>query len=314
VSLKRESKIVAQSQSPRNEPYFSVVMPSYNARLTIEATLRSVQAQTINDWEVVIVDNHSEDGTVEIVERMADPRFNIVSTHNEGIIAHSRNVGIREARGQWVAFLDADDIWRPEKLEAVKAAALANPTAILVTHDVQTIDHGVPGPTTSCTPERTNAYEALLFDRNSLLTVSVAVRKSAALEQGGFSENRAFVTVEDYEFWLRLALIGEFVFLPTVLGEWHAHGANNSRNSRLQAAASVAVRSYHLDHWLEVHPQETHAARMLRSRIWSGAGHSLILGRQFRQAIGFSLRSIRLNPFNWKAWAVLTLGLTRVSR
>lgn len=100
-------------------PLVSVVMPAYNARAYIEATLRSVQAQTYPRFEVLVVDDMSSDGTLEIVEAVAaqDARVRLIRLdRNFGGPAGPRNVGVRQAQGEWIAFLDADDIWHPDKL------------------------------------------------------------------------------------------------------------------------------------------------------------------------------------------------------
>src|SRR5689334_11448209 len=96
----------------------SVVVPAHNAERTLEETLRSAMAQTVSAIEIVVVDDGSEDGTREIVARLAalDGRIRLVRSANAGV-ASARNLGIRHARGRFVAPLDADDIWHPAKLE-----------------------------------------------------------------------------------------------------------------------------------------------------------------------------------------------------
>ncbi len=91
----------------------SVVIPTYNHARFLGRALQSVMDQTYKNWEVIIIDNHSQDNTDEIVEAFKDPRITLLKIHNNGVIAASRNMGIRAAKGEWIAFLDSDDHWYP---------------------------------------------------------------------------------------------------------------------------------------------------------------------------------------------------------
>lgn len=100
------------------KPLVSVITPLYNAESFIEATIRSVQSQTFTDWEYIIIDDVSTDGGPEIVRRIAqeDSRIKLLSLPINSGAGISRNTGIEAARGRYLAFLDSDDIWEPEKL------------------------------------------------------------------------------------------------------------------------------------------------------------------------------------------------------
>ena len=103
-------------------PLVSVVIPSFNHAGFIARAMQSVVEQTYPNWEMVVVDNHSQDDTDRVVGGFDDIRIRLFKIHNQGVIAASRNLGIREARGEWIAFLDADDCWYPRKLETLLAA------------------------------------------------------------------------------------------------------------------------------------------------------------------------------------------------
>ena len=94
----------------------SVVIPLYNKRGLVSQTIATVLAQTYNGYEIVVVDDGSTDGSIDEVKAIADPRIRIVSRQNGGVAA-ARNTGIQHARGEFVAFLDADDRWAPQYLE-----------------------------------------------------------------------------------------------------------------------------------------------------------------------------------------------------
>lgn len=100
-------------------PLVSVITPAYNAAAFIGDAVRSVQAQTFQDWELIVVDDCSGDGTGAVVERLAseDPRIRLIRRAENGGSAASRNIALKAATGRYIAFLDADDLWLPEKLE-----------------------------------------------------------------------------------------------------------------------------------------------------------------------------------------------------
>ena len=101
-----------------DSPLFSVVIPTYNARKFISLTIESILRQTVQDFEIVVVNDGSTDDTLEILQGIADSRLRIITQENGGECV-ARNKGIKEARGRYIAFLDADDAWRPNHLEIV---------------------------------------------------------------------------------------------------------------------------------------------------------------------------------------------------
>src|SRR3954470_3695391 len=110
--------------SMRNtHPAVSVIIPSYNARAVIARAIASVRAQTFDDLEILVVDDGSADGTPVLVEResQAEPRLRLIRLEHNGGPAHARNVGLDAARGTWIALLDADDAWRPDRLKRMLA-------------------------------------------------------------------------------------------------------------------------------------------------------------------------------------------------
>ena len=95
----------------------SIIMPSHNNGQYVVETIRSVQAQTYQNWEIVFVDDASTDNTEEIVKALGEPRIRYFKNDTNRGAAHSRNKALREAKGRWIAFFDSDDLWEPEKLE-----------------------------------------------------------------------------------------------------------------------------------------------------------------------------------------------------
>lgn len=129
--------------SQLNAPTVSIITPSYNAERLIGRTLQSVLDQSWQDWELLVIDDCSKDDTRDVVARYAsmDSRIRLIALDkNNGAPAAPRNIGVREARGQWIAFLDADDIWHPEKLALQMSAAREKSGEFLSTQMLDFVD------------------------------------------------------------------------------------------------------------------------------------------------------------------------------
>ncbi len=291
-------------------PFFSVVIPTYNCAELLKRSLGSVLKQTFQGFEIHVIDNSSTDHTVEVVEaaQKENQRIYLHTVQNNGIIAYSRNVGIKAAKGKWIAFLDSDDVWLPEKLEKVHSAILDNPHAILVCHDEWKVVNGERKIEMRLGSSVDDIYERFLFHGFSLFTSAVSVRRDIAVKIGGFSEDKEIVTVEDSEFWIRLSIEGAFFFINTILGEWHIHGANASKNPEIHAPAAVTVIDYHLDLWIQEHPHLKKKAKKGKGRNWASMGRYLQKARRYSMAKDYALKAISFYPTNWKAWVVLALS------
>ena len=119
---------------PSSFPIVSVVIPTYNRELFLSRALISVVDQSFTRWEAIVVDNHSQDNTDEVIQNFKDSRIKLFKIHNRGVIAASRNLGVRAACGEWIAFLDSDDWWSPIKLE--RSLQFLNSGADIVYHDL----------------------------------------------------------------------------------------------------------------------------------------------------------------------------------
>jgi glycosyltransferase involved in cell wall biosynthesis len=176
-------------------PRFSVIVPAYNATGTIEATIRSVLAQTAADLELIVVDDGSTDGTGDIVAAIAatDERVELIAQPNQGT-AGARNTGLARASAGYVSFLDNDDLWMPRYLEAAGEALDGAAAAAFAYCDAWTLVH-----TTSRLRRRTE-LEARPGPEPA------TVRAGALREVGGFA--REVTGTDDYDLWFRLMLAG----------------------------------------------------------------------------------------------------------
>ncbi|MBI4677692.1 MAG: glycosyltransferase family 2 protein [Elusimicrobia bacterium] len=203
-------------------PRVSVVIPAYNAASFIETTLDSIRAQTFTDYEVVVVDDGSQDGTHRVAEAyLSGHRLEgrVIRQENKKI-AGARNTGMRAAAGEFIALLDHDDLWRPDKLALVMREFELHPETGLVGHHIAVTKDGAVVRVIRKGPAAARMYERLLLEGNAVSPSAAVFRKDRALAIGGFREELEYVTVEDYDFWMRLSKVAPFRFIDRILSEY----------------------------------------------------------------------------------------------
>ncbi|MEB2338107.1 MAG: glycosyltransferase [Nitrospirales bacterium] len=194
----------------------SIVIPLYNARDVIQETIRSALAQTYRDFEIVVIDDGSTDGSGELVVAFGD-QVRYLRQSNGGV-AQARNRGIAAARGRYVALLDHDDLWDPEKLARQVAILDAQPTVGMVVTDVAHLDRA-GRPMHEIGPASQPQHEfARLFVQGFVPTPSATLIRKAVLESvGGFDEQFNSAGMDDHELWTRIAAATTIVGIPEPL-------------------------------------------------------------------------------------------------
>jgi len=290
-------------------PRVAVVIPTYNQAAFLKEALASVRAQTMADWEAIVVNNFSDDDTREVALSFADPRITLVDFANQGVIAASRNLGIARATAEWVAFLDSDDLWDPAKLESCLAAAA---DADLVSHPEHLLKDGrILGRTATADAARTG-FAALLLDGNCLSPSAVLARKAVLDRAGGFCVDPEVVTAEDHDLWLRLARMGvRTAVVDRPLGSYRLHGAQNSKSVERHMAASLAVLARH---YPALRPPAPLAYRRARARIVYSAGRTLQKAGRHRQALAAFARAAAQWPFMARLGVGAALSLAGLAR
>jgi glycosyltransferase involved in cell wall biosynthesis len=265
-------------------PAVSVVIPAFNASAFIEKTLTSVRAQTYDSYEVIVVDDGSSDNTKDVVE--AYLKRNVMSgrciRQQNKKIAGARNTGMRAARGRYIALLDHDDLWRPEKLAVVMRVFDSHPEVDLVCHAEDVVKDGHIIRTQHYGPAVPQMYERLLFLGNAVSPSASVFKTEAARAIGGFDENPDFNTAEDYEFWLRMSRNGRFNFIDAVLGEYVMAKHAASRQIEYHHINAVNVLRHHFSMYASGRPAFFDRLRM-RRRISTVYRSAL---RQFLQSNG----------------------------
>ena len=193
-------------------PKVSIIIPTYNSENTVEETIASVQKQSLTDWELIIIDDGSQDDTVRVVRDIAESRIKLFVYENGGVSV-ARNRGLAQAQGEYIAFLDADDLWDSDKLALQIKALDSNPQAQVVYSWTNYIDERgkllFPGPRFSY---QGNVFKQLL-QKNFLLNASnILVRRDVLKLVPGFDPD--FTYAADWDFYLRLAKNFNFVLVP----------------------------------------------------------------------------------------------------
>ena len=210
-------------------PCVSVIVPTYNHAAFIGQTLDSVFDQTFNDFEIIVINDGSPDCTGELLKPMADGgRIRYFEQPNSGQ-ASARNRGLREARGEFIALLDDDDVWPPDKLEWQVAALREHPEWGAVAGDRYWWDGGpVPELTRPETGPRLLTFEAL-FGCNPLASPGqVLIRRSLIDSLGGF--NPELWGSDDYDLWFRVTRVSQFAVYDRIALLYRAHATNASNN------------------------------------------------------------------------------------
>lgn len=211
----------------------SIIMPCLNGARHVQAAIDSVLAQTFNNFELIVVDNGSTDRTPEILEAIIDPRLRLLSLPERGV-SRARNLGLQEARGAFIAFLDSDDTWSTEFLEKMYTALAANPDAVLAYCGWQNL--GLPGPRGEpfVPPDYENPDKAAAMLEGCRWPIHACLtRHTAIIEAGGF--NTRLIIAEDYLLWMEVSVIGPIICVPEVLAQYHHHGGEQATHNRALA-------------------------------------------------------------------------------
>ena len=217
-----------------------VILPTHNRAYCLERSIHSILSQTYPDLRLMIIDDGSTDETKKIIETFQkDSRVNYLHQVNQGVSA-ARNLGIRHAHGEWIAFLDSDDEWLPNKLETQVKYLQEHPTCRFVHSDEIWMRNGV-----RVNPKKKFDKSSDELFRRSLETClispsTVVMKKDLCLLHGLFNE--AFVVCEDYDLWLKILATEEVGFIPEFLIKKYG-GHEDQLSTRFPAMDFWRIRS-----------------------------------------------------------------------
>ncbi|HVN64122.1 MAG TPA: glycosyltransferase family A protein [Candidatus Binataceae bacterium] len=282
----------------------SIIIPAYNAEATIAATIESALKQSHRDLEVVCVDDGSSDRTREIAAAFA-PRVRLIEQPNSGPAA-ARNAGARVTSGDYLAFLDADDLWEPRMLERCVTALDSNPSATLAFCNAEIADSEGARLGSVLAGRGFDHAPSLaeLLSQMWPIMVSTAVMRRGAYEKcGGWSEELrgASFRFEDTDFWIRLRGQGPFIYLNELLAVWRfaLFPAQLKKLPDYSKAPHVFERSLKERYGVSAEPIVRARMRAPRSILANIGLKALRAGDRTRARAAFAL-AIRIDPYRLK--------------
>ncbi|MBO3460917.1 glycosyltransferase family 2 protein [Aetokthonos hydrillicola Thurmond2011] len=210
-------------------PKVSVIIPAYNAMNYLPETLESVLQQSFSDFEVLIIDDGSSDNIQEWVSLITDPRVKLLTQKNQGL-SGARNTGIHNSHSEYIAFLDADDLWEPTKLEKQVRCLEENPEVGLVYTWTALIDHkGISTGRVFVNYAEGYVWKSLI-EHNIVECGSVPMVRRCCFETEGVFDRNLRSYVEDWDMWLRIAARYPLKLIKEPLVKYRQHSASASRN------------------------------------------------------------------------------------
>ncbi|MBM4134770.1 MAG: glycosyltransferase [Nitrospira sp.] len=277
-------------------PTVTVIIGTFNRAGLLREAIKSVLGQTYEHWELLVVDNGSTDDTKATVRSFDDARIRYIRNPKPtGSCAAPRNLGTGLASGDYIAFLDDDDVWYPDKLQVCVKELQAHPEAILVCHALKMVN-GSSASIRRFGPWSQDMYERLLYEGNLLGPGGMVIKKEALVRAGGFNIQEEYLGCDDYELWIRLARNRVlFHFIDDVLAEFRVTGSNG-----------CLADPYH----------SVRLAAMVKTHIMLFEGQSVLSPRGKGRIALLSLLVLRrlLGSGNWRDAAPFIRELVRCGR
>tara|TARA_Y100001958_G_scaffold160118_1_gene166604 strand:+ start:32981 stop:34378 length:1398 start_codon:yes stop_codon:yes gene_type:complete len=217
------------------KPFFSIILPTYNQAKFLETSVKSILNQTYENWELLIIDNCSKDETQKVINSFQDKRINSFKINNKGILANSRNFGIKKAKAEWICFLDSDDRWFPKKLLEVKKY-IDQYEGDLYYHDLVFENKGLLFKKKISDKSKTIKKPILKYfseNGNPIGQSSVVVKKNILKRVNYISVDKEKFSWEDFDTWIKICKITDkFIRVPITLGSIWIGGENISNLER----------------------------------------------------------------------------------
>ncbi|GGA83891.1 hypothetical protein GCM10011369_27380 [Neiella marina] len=299
-----------------NQPLVSVIMPNHNCLTYLKAAVASVQAQNMTDWELIIADDDSSDGSRQWIETQAkqDPRIRLlpVCVHHP---AAARNAAIQVANGKWLAMLDADDVWAYDKLSRQLRHHQQHPEQLLSFTDYRHVneqgqdlgscfDYWQLTELQSANGEFRSLNKPLsfLFACNCIGTSTVMVSTEAIWQVGGFDVS--LPSAEDWDLWLKLAAIGGVSFCASCDMTYlmRAGSESSKLGARIQALELIYKR-----HQAKLDDSDKRAKRRAQARIASAKADLAQASHRLGEAVQAKMRSLLLQPNKRQAKELVAL-------
>ncbi len=233
-------------------PLFSVIIPLYNKAENIKNTLNSVIEQSFTDFEIIIIDDGSTDNSLKIVESITEPRLLVFSKPNEGV-SLARNFGVSKANGKFVAFLDADDLWKPNHLEVINSLieTYSENNWFTTRYEIKHHDGLILPMKTHLINDDDVGFEGVVdnYFKNSLVsslawTSAVCMNRAFFHNLGGFDKKITFGAGEDTDLWIRAALDSPLVFSYKITAQHNLMGVNRITKTATEKRDFIDLDKY----------------------------------------------------------------------
>ena len=229
------------------KPFFSIILPTYNQADFLKVCLKSVFDQSYKNWELLIIDNNSTDNTQKIIKQYKNKKIRVYKIKNYGILAKSRNLGIKKSKSEWICFLDSDDKWYPDKLKEIKKR-IDKKEGDLFYHDLVFENKKFIFKKKISDKSKTVTKPILKYfakNGNGIGQSSAVVKKELFKKINYISENKGKYSWEDFDTWIKISKKTEkFVRIPKILGSiWI--GPENISNLDRQIINCKNIKKYY---------------------------------------------------------------------
>lgn len=288
----------------------SVIIPTYNYARYINQAIRSVLSQSFHDLEIIIVDDGSIDGTKDVVSTFKDSRITYIYQNNRGI-SSARNIGIGFSSGEYIGFLDADDLWMPEKLEIQLSLFKTKPSIGLIYTGYIVIDEaGTCIAIRIAQPIEGDLVSQLILGNIVSGSATTSLVRRACFDQVGLLDEN-LTSCEDWDMWLRIARISDFACIEQPLAKIRLHGDNLTYDpARMEDGLFSVVEKFYSDESLST------KLKLLKPKAIAGAhrdsANFYFRRGQFRNAFAHLFRAIRLVPRWWEGYLIILYMAYRI--
>lgn len=292
----------ASASNSTTDELVSVIIPSYNMSRYLPQAVQSALGQSYPNVEVQIIDDGSTDDTPQVVRQWdGHPRVRVHRQANGGL-SHARNQGIALSGGPFIALLDADDIWVPEKLSRQIPLFQGRPEVGVVYSDYERMDgEGRPLPNGPTHMHRGWVSSWLLIE-NFVPASTAVVRRECFEHSSGFDETLR--TGEDYDMWLRLSARYQFDFVSESTMRYRTWGGQMSMDYRARYATGIRIMQNFLDNNPGAVDRRT--VRSAWAHTYTGRGNVMLWrGRDRLSALRYYLQALSFHPGYWPAWRAI---------
>lgn len=276
----------------KDSPTVSVIIPTYNRAHMVGRAIQSVLNQTYQDFELIIVDDASTDNTEEVAKSFNDERLQYIRHEkNSGSSVAPRNTGIELARGEYIAFLDSDDEWLPQKLEKqMDKFNSVSPDVGLVYCGYAGVNRETGEALREYTPNGRGEVFKLMVERNLLGSLTVLIRKECFQKAGVFDTE--FLSSQDWDMWIRISKYYKFDFIPEVLAKYYVHDKRGSVNVERKIQGLDRI----------THKYQNYLPKAVVSCRLKTLGILYCYRGDFKKACRYFREAISNNPRNIKAY------------